>query len=216
MRQNRFQLPLLVLLCCLATACGDQVSTAGVAGSAVDRAQLFLDSSRAMLALGADYWGRAIGDLYYASLQLGRLKNPSLLVKKQQEFHKAVWAVAPIGYRKFFNDTLKNLRATGDYDLIADHIAVARVGLATVSTEGVQNFRKLLDDSRVNLNAHFKRCTGNPPCSDCQSSRDSTCRKPETQQRLTNLDASLMEVLTTQIPGLLRSSSSRRSRENRG
>lgn len=204
MRRHRLELPLLVVILCLVTACGDQVSTAGIAGNAVDRAQLFLDSSRAMLALGPEYWGRALGDLYYASLQLGRLKNHALLIQRQQSFHKAVWAVAPIGYRKFFDGTLKNLRATSDYDLVTDQIAAARTGLETVSTDGVPYFRQLLDDARVNLEAHFRRCTGNPPCSDCHGFPVSTCSRPAAQRRFANLDASLMDVLTVQIPSLLR------------
>ena len=196
---------LVVLALGTISACATDTSNAVAAANAVDRAHMFLDASRTMLALGPEFWARALGDLYFVALQLGRLKNRTLLVEKRESFHKAVWAVAPIRYRRFFSETLKRLREDGDYDLLQDPSATGREGVAVVISDGPGSFRLLFDDARENLKVHFERCSDSAGCLICAHSAPQHCLKVQAEERLASLDIEVMRLLVTHLPAKLAS-----------
>ena len=196
---------LLVLLALTLTACAPDTSDALAAAAAVDRAQHFLDVAKATLALGPEFWGRAVGDVYYVGLQVARTKNRSLLLKGAEGFHKKVWGVTSVVHRKFFAETLRGRRAEADYLLIGDSVARGQAAMQELVENGPGNFASLFNEARSSMDDRFSWCAQKKEgCMVCGHLAEVGCLKMRTLTDLSTLESSLSDLLRSELPALLR------------
>jgi hypothetical protein len=160
-----------------------------------------------MFALEPGFWMRGVGDLYYCALTLARMKNRALLLNRREKFHKSVWAVAPISYRKFFSERMKKLRETGDYDLAPLNGVSGLTAVTAVIDEGPDHFRLLLKDAQSHLDAQMDSCNGLPPCRICMATSGKICLRLDAKARLATLEQNLEILLRKELPDRLRSAS---------
>jgi hypothetical protein len=193
-----WRLAQVVTLLFILSACGGGGVSPTVAVHMASKANMFADVAIVLFAQEPNYWGQALRSLYYCALTLGRLKNLSALTISSSSFHKKVWQHSELKIRRYFGETMKEVRTRHDYDCSAQNSSVLVSDSQEFFLQGEPAFRVLLDQSKASIEKVFARCASNSQaCQVCKDAASSDCLKVIALAQIYSLSSKMVKLSDT-------------------
>ena len=187
--------------------CGDEV-TARVAPTAfhfILRADEFRSVASNLFGTDSTLWGHALRALYYSALTLARVHDLDGLVFEGEGFHRKVWGQATAKARGFFENTVRPMRVRYDYEPRPPSNETSRLDVAQFLKSEPEAFKALVRQAREDIDRQYHKCPSrSTDCSYCRAAQFDTCIKSASLTALDDYDERLRQLLTEQIPEVLR------------
>ena len=126
----------------------------------ISKAHDFLNVAAILFSQSPSVWGQGLRSLYYGALTLARVKDVVTFLRPAKEFHSRVWRLSKLPVRRYFDETMKDVRVRYDYEVLPDAGRSAREDFQAFLKEGLDPFYQLLDQTADSIQKDFRRCTG--------------------------------------------------------